>query len=61
MNRLIVIIGVLAIVVALLLAFLLTGDPGDEAPMVAEAPSQQAATAPAGAEQPLVLSPRALS
>ncbi len=47
MNRLIVIIGALAVIAALALAYVLTRGPGDEAPMVAEAPQQQAATAPA--------------
>ncbi len=52
MNRIVVIAGVVAVIVALLLAFLFTGEPSDEAPTVAEAPPQAEPNAMPDAEAP---------
>jgi nucleoid-associated protein YgaU len=53
LNRLIVIIGAIAVVAALMLAFLFTGEPEDEAPTVAEAPPPaEPATAPEAGPAP---------
>jgi nucleoid-associated protein YgaU len=51
-NRLIVIIGAVAVVIALLLAVLFTGEPSDEAPTVAEAPPAAEPADPPVAEAP---------
>jgi nucleoid-associated protein YgaU len=62
LNRLIVIIGAVAVVVALVLAFLFTGEPSDEALTVGEAPRSVAPTAsPEAAPAPPPAEPTAPS